>query len=144
MVRTHQLGSSGLEISVLGLGCMGMSDFYGRADEAESIRVLHRSLDMGMNFFDTADMYGPFLNEELLGRALADRRGEAVIATKFGIQRNAEGGFLGINGTPEYVREACEASLRRLRVEAIDLYYQHRVDPASAHRGNRRSHGEAG
>lgn len=131
MVRKHMLGSSGLEVSVLGLGCMGMSDFYGGADEAESIRVLHRSLDMGMNFFDTADMYGPFLNEELLGRALADRRGEAVIATKFGIQRDAEGAFLGINGTSEYVREACEASLRRLGVEAIDLYYQHRVDPAT-------------
>ena len=129
MIRTHNLGRSSLETSVLGLGCMGMSDFYGGADETESVRVLHRSLDLGMNFFDTADMYGPFSNEELLGRALRDRLSEAVIATKFGIQRDAEGAFLGINGRPEYVRTACEGSLRRLGVEAIDLYYQHRVDP---------------
>jgi aryl-alcohol dehydrogenase-like predicted oxidoreductase len=132
MMRTHRLGSSELEVSVLGLGCMGMSDFYGSADETESVLVLHRALEMGMTFFDTADMYGPFKNEELLSRALSDRRDQAVIATKFGIMRDADGGFLGINGRPEYVRQACEASLSRLGVETIDLYYQHRVDPATS------------
>jgi aryl-alcohol dehydrogenase-like predicted oxidoreductase len=131
MIRTHKLGNSDLEVSVLGLGCMGMSEFYGSADEAESVRVLHRALELGMNFLDTADMYGPFRNEELLGRALADRWDQVVIATKFGIMRDADGGFGGINGTPEYVRRACEASLSRLGVETIDLYYQHRVDPAT-------------
>jgi aryl-alcohol dehydrogenase-like predicted oxidoreductase len=131
MIRTHKLGSSDLDISVLGLGCMGMSEFYGTADESQSVRVLHRALELGMNFFDTADMYGPFRNEELLSRAMAGRWDQAVIATKFGIVRNADGGFAGINGTPEYVREACEGSLRRLGVDTIDLYYQHRVDPAT-------------
>jgi aryl-alcohol dehydrogenase-like predicted oxidoreductase len=110
---------------------MGMSDFYGGADEAESVRVVHRALDLGMNFFDTADMYGPFKNEDLLGRALVGRQNEAVIATKFGIERDANGGFLGINGTPKYARSACEGSLMRLGVETIDLYYLHRVDPAT-------------
>jgi aryl-alcohol dehydrogenase-like predicted oxidoreductase len=110
---------------------MGMSEFYGSADEAESVRVLHRALELGMNFFDTADMYGPFRNEELLGRALADRRDQAVVATKFGIMRDADGGFGGINGAPEYARRACENSLSRLGVETIDLYYLHRVDPAT-------------
>jgi len=131
MMRTHQLGKSELEVSVLGLGCMGMSEFYGEAADSASIGVLHRALDLGMNFFDTADMYGPFRNEELLGRALADRRDEAVIATKFGVRRNAEGGMIGLDGSPEYVRQACEGSLRRLGVETIDLYYLHRVDPAT-------------
>ncbi len=131
MMRTHRLGHSDLDVSVLGLGCMGMSEFYGRADEAESVRVLHRALELGMNFLDTADMYGPFRNEELLGRALADRRNQAVVATKFGIVRDAEGGFGGISGDPEYVRQACHGSLSRLRVETIDLYYLHRVDPAT-------------
>jgi aryl-alcohol dehydrogenase-like predicted oxidoreductase len=131
MIRTHRLGNSDLEVSVLGLGCMGMSEFYGSADEDESVRVLHRALELGMNFFDTADMYGPFRNEELLGRALADRRDQAVVATKFGIVRDAEGGFGGINGAPEYARRACEDSLSRLGVETIDLYYLHRVDPAT-------------
>lgn len=131
MIRTHRLGNSDLDVSVLGLGCMGMSEFYGSADEAESVRVLHRALELGMNFFDTADMYGPFRNEELLGRALADRRDQAVVATKFGIVRDADGGFGGINGAPEYARRACEGSLSRLGVETIDLYYLHRVDPAT-------------
>ena len=130
-MRTHRLGNSDLEVSVLGLGCMGMSEFYGSADEVESVRVLHRALELGMNFFDTADMYGPFRNEELLGRALADRRDQAVIATKFGIVRDADGGFGGINGSPEYVRQACDGSLSRLGVKRIDLYYLHRVDPAT-------------
>jgi aryl-alcohol dehydrogenase-like predicted oxidoreductase len=131
MIRTHKLGNSDLDVSVLGLGCMGMSEFYGNADETESVRVLHRALELGMNFFDTADMYGPFRNEQLLSRAMAGRWEQAVIATKFGIVRDADGGFGGINGTPEYVREACEGSLKRLGVDTIDLYYQHRVDPAT-------------
>jgi aryl-alcohol dehydrogenase-like predicted oxidoreductase len=131
MIRTHRLGNSDLEVSVLGLGCMGMSEFYGTADEAESVRVMHRAEELGINFFDTADMYGPFRNEQLVGRVLADRRDRVVIATKFGNMRDADGGFLGINGTPEYVQRACEDSLSRLGVEMIDLYYQHRVDPAT-------------
>ena len=131
MIRTHRLGNSDLEVSVLGLGCMGMSEFYGTADEAESVRVMHRAEELGINFFDTADMYGPFRNEQLVGRVLADRRDRVVIATKFGNMRDADGGFLGINGTPEYVQRACEDSLSRLGVETIDLYYQHRVDPAT-------------
>ncbi|UCD23110.1 MAG: aldo/keto reductase [Gemmatimonadota bacterium] len=130
-MRTHRLGSSDLEVSVLGLGCMGMSEFYGTADEAESVRVLHRSLELGINFFDTADMYGPFTNEELLGGALRDRRDQAVIATKFAIMREADGSFIGISGSPEYVKQACEGSLSRFGIETIDLYYQHRVDPAT-------------
>jgi aryl-alcohol dehydrogenase-like predicted oxidoreductase len=131
MMRTHRLGNSDLDVSVLGLGCMGMSEFYGGADEGGSVRVLHRALELGMNFFDTADMYGPFRNEELVGRALADRRNDAVIATKFGIIRDEAGGFGGIDGSPEYARRACEASLSRLGLETIDLYYLHRVDPAT-------------
>ncbi|SET46215.1 aldo/keto reductase [Hymenobacter actinosclerus] len=129
-MKTRQLGRSGLTVSALGLGCMGMSDFYGQRDDQESIRTLHRALEMGVTFFDTADMYGPFLNEELLGRALRGRRAEAIIATKFGIQRDPDNPEKrGINGRPEYVRSACEASLRRLGTDHIDLYYQHRVDP---------------
>lgn len=130
MIRTHHLGNSDLEVSVLGLGCMGMSEFYGTADEKESVRVLHRSVELGMTFLDTADMYGPFRNEELLSRALSDRWEEVVLATKFGIVRGADGGFGGINGSPEYVRQACEGSLKRLGIDTIDLYYLHRVDPA--------------
>ncbi len=122
------LGRQGLKVSELGLGCMGMSDFYAGRDDAESIRVIHRALELGMTFLDTADMYGPFTNEELVGRAIRDRRSQVVLATKFGNVRSPEGAFLGVNGTPAYVRQACDASLQRLGVDHIDLYYQHRVD----------------
>lgn len=129
-MKTRTLGQSGLQVSALGLGCMGMSDFYGRRDDQESTRTLHRALELGVTFFDTADMYGPFVNEELLGRALKGRREGVVVATKFGIQRDPSNPSLrGISGRPEYVRAACEASLRRLNTDYIDLYYQHRVDP---------------
>jgi aryl-alcohol dehydrogenase-like predicted oxidoreductase len=128
-METRKLGRQGLEVSALGLGCMGMSDFYGPTDEAGAVATLHRALELGVTLLDTADMYGPFKNEELLGRALEGRRDRAIIATKFGNRRAPDGSFLGISGRPEYVREACDASLRRLRVDRIDLYYQHRVDP---------------
>lgn len=118
----------GLEVSEQGLGCMGMSEFYGAGDDAESIATIHEALDAGVDFLDTADMYGPFKNEELVGRAIAGRRDDVVLATKFGNQRAADGSFIRINGTPAYVVEACDASLRRLGVDVIDLYYQHRVD----------------
>jgi aryl-alcohol dehydrogenase-like predicted oxidoreductase len=117
-----------LAVSAEGLGCMGMSDFYGTGDEDEATRTIHRALDLGVTFLDTADMYGPFTNERLVGRAIAGRRDEVVLATKFGIHRREDGTRLGINGRPEYVRAACDASLARLGVEVIDLYYQHRVD----------------
>ncbi len=131
-MNTRQLGRSGLTVSALGLGCMGMSDFYGERDDAESVRTLHRALDLGITFFDTADMYGPHTNEELLGRAFAGRRDEVVLATKFGIVRDlADPTKRGISGRPEYVRASCEGSLRRLGTDHIDLYYQHRVDPAT-------------
>src|SRR3954454_6147941 len=119
----------GLAVSALGLGCMGMSEFYGTGDEDESIRTIHRALDLGVTFLDTADMYGPFTNEELVGRAIAGRRDGVALATKFGNVRGPNGERLGISGTPDYVHEACDASLRRLGVDHIDLYYQHRVDP---------------
>jgi len=122
------VGHSDLVVSVIGLGCMGMSEFYGSADEAESIATLHHALDIGVNFLDTADIYGPFKNEELVGNVVRARRDEVVLATKFGIQRSEKGEFIGINGRPEYVRQACDASLRRLGIDTIDLYYQHRVD----------------
>lgn len=129
-MKTRQLGRSGLTVSALGLGCMGMSDFYGQQDDAESTRTLHRALDLGVTFFDTADMYGPYKNEELLGRAFKGRRDSVVLATKFGIQRDPNDPTKrGINGRPEYVKAACEASLKRLGTDHIDLYYQHRVDP---------------
>jgi len=125
------LGSQGLTVSAMGLGCMGMSAFYGAADRDESIATIHLALDLGVNFLDTADMYGTGRNEELVGRALRGRRGQVILATKFGNVRGPKGEFLGVSGRPEYVRAACEASLKRLGVEVIDLYYQHRVDPAT-------------
>jgi aryl-alcohol dehydrogenase-like predicted oxidoreductase len=127
-ITTRTLGSSGLVVSSQGLGCMGMSEFYGPGDETESIATIHRALDLGVTFLDTADMYGPHLNEELVGRAVAGRRDEVVLATKFGIVRTADPAVRTIRGDAAYVREACEASLRRLDVDHIDLYYQHRSD----------------
>jgi aryl-alcohol dehydrogenase-like predicted oxidoreductase len=128
-MKYRNLGHSNLEISVIGLGCMGMSEFYGSVQEAESIATLHRAIELGVNFFDTADIYGPWTNEMLVGKAIADRRDRVVLATKFGVMRNEKGEFLGINGQPDYVRSACDASLKRLGLDYIDLYYQHRVDP---------------
>jgi aryl-alcohol dehydrogenase-like predicted oxidoreductase len=128
-MQTRELGRSGLFVSALGLGCMGMSDFYGTGEEAESIATIHRAIGLGVTFLDTADIYGLGSNEELVGKALKGRRSEVVLATKFGNVRAADGTFLGVNGKPDYVHSACEASLRQLQVEVIDLYYQHRVDP---------------
>ncbi len=128
-MNRRNLGSEGLVVSALGLGCMGMSEFYGTGDEDESISTIHRAIELGINFLDTADMYGPFTNERLVGRAIAGRRDEVVLATKFGNERREDGSWVGVNGRPEYVRRACDASLERLGVETIDLYYQHRVDP---------------
>ena len=126
-MQTRKLGS--LTVSAIGLGCMGMSEFYGAASEDEAVATIHHAIDRGVTFLDTADMYGPFKNEELVGRAVRGRRDAVVLATKFGNERGADGSFLGVNGRPDYVRRACEASLTRLGVERIDLYYQHRVDP---------------
>jgi len=128
-VDKRRLGRDGPEVSAIGLGCMGMSEFYGEGDEAESIATIHRALDEGVTFLDTADMYGVGRNEELVGRAIAGRRDEVFLATKFGNMRGEDGSFKGVCGRPDYVRSACEASLKRLGVETIDLYYQHRVDP---------------
>jgi aryl-alcohol dehydrogenase-like predicted oxidoreductase len=131
-IPRRTLGKHGLEVSAIGLGCMGMSDFYGPSDEATNLRVLNAALDIGINFLDTADMYGVGANERLLAQVLKTRRDEVVLATKFGMMRAPDGASLGINGTPEYVRAACDASLVRLGVDHIDLYYQHRVDPKVA------------
>jgi aryl-alcohol dehydrogenase-like predicted oxidoreductase len=128
-MQKRSLGTQGLVVSELGLGCMGMSEFYGTADEDESIATIHHAIELGVTFLDTADMYGPFTNERLVGRAIADRRDQVTLATKFGNERAEDGTRLGVNGRPEYVRKACDASLDRLGVEHIDLYYQHRVDP---------------
>lgn len=127
-MEKRALGKQGLMVSAIGLGCMGMSEFYGPADENESIATIQRALDAGVTFLDTADVYGPFKNERLVGRAIRGRRDEVVLATKFGNQRGEDGGWLGVNGRPEYVQSACDASLARLGVDFIDLYYQHRVD----------------
>jgi len=127
-MQLRRLGS--LQVSALGLGCMGMSEFYGKTDEQESIATIARALDLGCTLLDTADMYGPFTNEQLVGRAIAGRRDEVVLATKFGNERQPDGSWVGINGHPDYVRSACDASLQRLGVDVIDLYYQHRVDKA--------------
>jgi aryl-alcohol dehydrogenase-like predicted oxidoreductase len=127
-MQRRNLGQEGLTVSALGLGCMGMSEFYAGRDDTESIATIHRALDRGIDFLDTADMYGPFTNERLVGMAIRDRREDVVLATKFGNQRGEDGGFLGVNGRPDYVRKSCDSSLQRLGVEHIDLYYQHRVD----------------
>jgi aryl-alcohol dehydrogenase-like predicted oxidoreductase len=127
--RTLGTGSAALDVSAMGLGCMGMSEFYGAADESAAINTIHRALDLGVTFLDTADMYGPFTNEQLVGRAIAGRRAQVQVATKFGNERNPDGSWVGLNGSPEYVHKACEASLRRLGVNHLDLYYLHRVDP---------------
>ena len=128
-LKQRTLGTTApLTVSALGLGCMGMSEFYGRADEADGIATIHRALELGVTFLDTADIYGPFTNEQLVGKAIAGRRDQVVLATKFGNERSPDGSWVGINGRPEYVRAACDASLQRLGVDHIDLYYQHRVD----------------
>jgi len=127
-MRQRTLGTQGLTVSALGLGCMGMSDFYGAYDDTASVATIHRAIDLGVSFLDTADVYGPFTNERLVGRAIGDRRDRVVLATKFGNVRDETGAWKGVNGRPEYVRAACDASLQRLGVDHIDLYYQHRVD----------------
>ncbi|MGA2204546.1 MAG: aldo/keto reductase [Terriglobales bacterium] len=128
-MEPRKLGKIGPEVSALGLGCMGMSEFYGASDEANSVATIHRAIELGVNFLDTADIYGMGKNEELVGRAIRDRRDKVVLATKFGNVRGTKGEFLEVNGKPEYIRQACDASLKRLGIDHIDVYYQHRVDP---------------
>jgi aryl-alcohol dehydrogenase-like predicted oxidoreductase len=131
-MQFRELGTSGLKVSALGLGCMGMSEFYGPGDDDESIATIHRALELGINLLDTADVYGPYKNEELVGRAIKGKRDQIVLATKFGIVRDPTNPSVrGVNGSPDYIRRSCEGSLKRLGVETIDLYYQHRVDPAT-------------
>ena len=129
-MKIAKLGEQGLEVPAIGLGCMGMSDFYGQSNDTGNLKLLDEALEMGCNFWDTADMYGPFTNEELLGKALANRREKVSVATKFGIRRGEDGSWLGISGSPEYVKTCCDASLKRLNTDYIDLYYQHRPDPS--------------
>jgi aryl-alcohol dehydrogenase-like predicted oxidoreductase len=126
--QQRKLGTQGLTVSAMGLGCMGMSEFYGASNEDEAIATIHRAIELGVTFLDTADMYGPFTNEKLVGKAIRDRRDQVVVATKFGNMRGEDGAFLGVNGRPDYVRKSCDDSLQRLGVDVIDLYYQHRVD----------------
>jgi aryl-alcohol dehydrogenase-like predicted oxidoreductase len=128
-MKIVKLGQQGLTVPAVGLGCMGMSDFYGQSDDTKNLKLLDEALEIGCNFWDTADMYGPFTNEELLGKALANRREKIILATKFGIKRGQDGAWLGISGSPEYVKACCDASLKRLNTDYIDLYYQHRPDP---------------
>src|SRR5262245_43436191 len=128
-MKRRRLGKAGPEVSGLGLGCVSMSEFYGEADEKEAITTIHRAIELGIDFLDTADVYGMGKNEELVGKAIRDRRDKVILATKFGIERLPDGSFVGVNGRPDYVKRACEASLRRLKVDVIDLYYQHGVDP---------------